>query len=301
MFHGALLLAAALFSILAASGRMAFAQDSGLFRLPPVDVTLPGTPLDINAIADINATAEEIPPALEEGLTPDTEFRWFDAHYWFPEATWEGSFELGLNGSEGNSPTMNFRTGGSLKRINDLNEFSVDINYAKSTAKAVETQNRAIMNMNYDRRFAESRWTMFARYGLVYDEFKAFNLRWNVNMGLGRMLIESDATTLKARFGAGVSREIGGPVDRYEPEAVYGIDFSHQLTKRQKLVAKIDYFPQWDNFNDSRLMTDVGLEILLDEEAHLNLKIGLIDRYDSTPHGRRPNDFDYSFVLLWKP
>ena len=39
---------------------------------------------------------------------------------------------------------------------------------------------------------------------------------------------------------------------------------------------------------------------MLDEDSNLNLKIGVIDRYDSTPNGRKPNDFDYSVLLLWK-
>jgi hypothetical protein len=29
------------------------------------------------------------------------------------------------------------------------------------------------------------------------------------------------------------------------------------------------------------------------------LKLSVIDRYDSTPQGARPNDLDYSTLLLW--
>jgi hypothetical protein len=40
-------------------------------------------------------------------------------------------------------------------------------------------------------------------------------------------------------------------------------------------------------------------EVVLDEVAHLSLKFSVIDRYDSTPNGKKPNDLDYSTVLLW--
>ncbi len=39
---------------------------------------------------------------------------------------------------------------------------------------------------------------------------------------------------------------------------------------------------------------------LLDEEANLSLKLSAQDRYDSTPNGLRPNDINYSILLLWK-
>jgi hypothetical protein len=31
----------------------------------------------------------------------------------------------------------------------------------------------------------------------------------------------------------------------------------------------------------------------------LSLKLSVIDRYDSTPQGARPNDLDYSTLLIW--
>ena len=42
------------------------------------------------------------------------------------------------------------------------------------------------------------------------------------------------------------------------------------------------------------------LEItVLDEANNLSLKLGVIDRYDSTPSGAKYNDIDYSLLLLW--
>ena len=42
-----------------------------------------------------------------------------------------------------------------------------------------------------------------------------------------------------------------------------------------------------------------GWEIALCKAWGLSLKLSVIDRYDSTPQGARPNDLDYSTLLIW--
>ena len=39
--------------------------------------------------------------------------------------------------------------------------------------------------------------------------------------------------------------------------------------------------------------------MLLDEEKHLSMKVGILDRYDSDSDGSKPNDLDDSVTLLW--
>ena len=34
-------------------------------------------------------------------------------------------------------------------------------------------------------------------------------------------------------------------------------------------------------------------------KVDLSIKLNVIDRYDSTPNGARPNDVDYALVLIW--
>ncbi len=48
-----------------------------------------------------------------------------------------------------------------------------------------------------------------------------------------------------------------------------------------------------------RLNSQVNWEVVIDEENHLSLKIGVVDRYDSTPEGKEPNDLDYKTVVVW--
>jgi putative salt-induced outer membrane protein YdiY len=211
----------------------------------------------------------------------------------------EASLQMGINGSEGNAQAFSMRAGGDFTYEFDANVWKADFTYAKTSTRSILTQHNALFNAKYEHLF-ESPWTLFARFGTEWDEFKAFDLRVFLNAGLGYRLLDTDTTKLKGRFGAGWSREINGPHDRYVPEGVLGVDFEQRLSDRHKFTLTSDYFPSWEDFSDYRLVNNVGWELLLDEVSRLSLKVSVIDRYDSTPEGRKPNDLDYAILLMWK-
>jgi putative salt-induced outer membrane protein YdiY len=225
---------------------------------------------------------------------------WRDFTCWIRPVQWNGSLELGINGSEGNSQTLSFQGGAELERKSERRVIGVDLSYAKTSTDSVETQHYGQLAVENERLFGDSPWTLFTNTDLFYDEFKAFDVRLVLNASVGYRFFQTDVGTLKGRFGSGVSHEVGGPDDSWTPEAVLGLDFEHQLTKRQKFKIKADYFPDWSSFEDYRVVVDAGWELLLDEEANLSLKLAAIDRYDSTPNGLKPNDLNYSLLLLWK-
>jgi putative salt-induced outer membrane protein YdiY len=234
-----------------------------------------------------------------EGLTAPPDPSWTPTP-WLEPTQWDRSIEFGLNSSAGNAEAFSLRAGGEMRRKTAWNEIGFDVSYAKATANQAETQHNALFNGGYEHFLSGSRWTVFEKFGLEYDEFRAFDLRLSLNAGVGYMFVKRDSLSWKGRFGAGVSRELGGPLDRWILEAVFGTDYEHQLDDRQKLTATVDYFPAWENFRDYRVVGDVGWEVLLNEDHDLSLKVSVNDRYDSTPHGRRPNDLNYSMLLLWK-
>lgn len=267
---------------------------------PPADAPPPGTP-GVKLASAQEPIPTPAPAAKEETLKllpPMPE--WYEPGYWMPPDIWSGSFEIGINGSEGNADSFSMRVGGNLKKKTDWDQFEWKVTHAKTESRGIMTQNNAIMNAREEIFLGDTRWSVFQTTFLEYDEFKAFDLRLVLNAGVGYLYYKSDSTKLKGRFGAGTSREFDGPSDEWVPEGVFGIDFDHQFSKKQKITATVEYFPDWDDFSDYRLVTNVGWELLLDEVSNLNLKIGVIDRYDSTPHGLKPNDFDYSILLMWK-
>ena len=217
-----------------------------------------------------------------------------------PPKIWDFSLEFGLSGTEGNSETFNYRLGTHLKRKLSGSVFTLDLNYKRDTANGAETANRAFLEGRQEWEIVDSPWSVYLHGTFEYDEFRAFDSRISLDTGLGYTFFESDAASLKGRFGAGASREIGGPDDSYVPEAVFGLAYEREISDRQRFNAGIDYFPSWEDYNDFRANSRVGWEFILDEASNLSLKIGAISRYDSTPNGARRNDVDYSTTLIWK-
>jgi len=224
---------------------------------------------------------------------------WYNPFVYFHESLWEASIELGINGAKGNSDAFNLRTGFDLERHTDRYDWDIDLVYSKNESNQVETQHFSILDSNWDWKLPSPRWSFFNKLQLVYDEFKNFDTRLVLNAGLGYLFVDTEITQLKGRFGAGASREFGGIDDDWVPEALFGLDFSRQLTKRQKCEMTVDYFPSWEDFGDYRLVTDASWQMMLDEASNMSVKLGVIDLYDSTPNGAKPNDINYSLLLLW--
>ncbi len=280
--------AMSMLALLALPALVAAQEPLAPYRLPPLEQPYQDLPAE--------GLYSSIPEEGEFEVEPTES--WF--HFAPPSLVdWDGGVELGINGTEGNAQSFSMRTGGNLERETDYSIWKAELIYAKTEANSVKTQHEALLRLRYERLF-ESPWTWFVRFGAAYDEFRAFDMRLALNTGLGYRFIDTDFTKFKTRFGAGVSREFGGPNDEYVPEADLGLDFERQLTDRQKFTTTVDYFPDWRDFTSYRMVSDLAWVLLLDEASDLNLKVSVIDQYDSTPEGQRPNDLTYAILLLWK-
>ncbi len=258
----------------------------------PAELPAPAEPIETAPAADETAPAPAVEGAATEGVV-------VDATPAPPPKIWDGSFELGNSGSSGNSKTFNFTFGFNAKRKTDFDLLTINANYLKNTSGGVQTANRLFSEARNEWLWKDSRWTPYLHGTLLYDEFQAFDVRVQSDAGCGYQFVNNDITRLVGRTGFGASREIGGPDDSWAPEAVFGLDLQRQLTKRQKVTLKSDYFPDVRNLNHYRINTQASWLLVIDEAANLSLKLSILDRYDSTPHGKRPNDFNYNALLLW--
>ncbi|QDV61274.1 DUF481 domain-containing protein [Crateriforma conspicua] len=259
----------------------------------PEEPVIHGQTVDFDAVIGSQAVAES-PPLQQEVI------RWYQYPWRWMTQGWENHAEFGLDGSEGNADTLAIQTGLEMKRSTDAYTLAIDFDYRQASSRSVLTEDNARLNIDYDRLLGDSNWSAFGKLGFEYDDFKAFDLRLNLNGGLGYYWIRNDRTSFVTRFGAGASREFGAPIDDWTPEAVFGLDAEHQLNSRNKLKGKVDYFPSWEDFSDYRLVTDLAWEILLNEAENFSLKLAVTDRYDSTPQGALANDVYYSMLLLYK-
>jgi putative salt-induced outer membrane protein YdiY len=304
--------------VLLLAGSPVFGSDNADLRLlPPLseeisreELAAAQTP-EASTAEDI-PEPEEVPPPADAGsqaegadelaLAHDS-ISWQDwltpAHWQLPPG-WNSSFEVGLDGSEGNATTLSFRTGTNIKRKVDWSDLKIALNYVKATAEYRETKHNAQLEIHHDWVLGESRWSPFVKSILVYDEFRPFRLELTLNAGIGYRFVDSESTTLKGRFGSGASRRFRGSDNTWEPEAMFGLDLDHKLSSRQKVRATVEYYPEWSDFEMYRVRADAGWEVLLDEATNMSLKLGVINRYDTRDSGPRPNALDYTLLLLWK-
>lgn len=264
----------------------------------------------------LNGQDLQLLPSLDEVLEPETvdleaveqaapepagpQYSWYQPAYYFSPKIWSGSIEVGVNGSQGNTETFNISAGYDLERETDRLLVSSDLKYFNASTNSQQTQNFAIGNAGIEWKW-DSPWSAFARSQLQFNEFQPWDLRLVLNGGLAYRVVDTDTRKLKLRAGAGASREFGGGDETWIPEALFGMDSELHLNGRQKLVSKLDYFPQWDNFDDYRMVSDVSWQVVLDETANLSLKVGVVTNIDSTPApGFTSQDVNYVALLLWK-
>ncbi len=282
--------------------------DSELFTGPaPSDASMAGSAVgaDEEAKASPAIVPELIPPPdallsvtpVDEMLEPSPQ--WYELRRWFGPDPWSIRYELGINGSKGENGTFSMRTGGDIKRETENWKIDSSISYNQNRSNRVETQNNAKFDSRVDRLLGDSPWTLYFLTNLLYDKFQAFDMRLALNTGVGFHFVDSESLKLLGRFGAGASREFGGPEDRTSQELLYGLDYEHQLSKMQRFTAKVDYFPEWNDFNQYRIVSDVAWEIDLDRPKNVSLKLSVQDRYDSTAGEVAPNLFNYAVLMIW--
>ena len=267
----------------------------------PAPVPSPsGKPADARVFSDPHVLVTEpwIPPVIEHYVAESLVLP-PPGSTTGPPKLWSGSLSMGLNGNEGNSQTFNFRLGFNAKRKTPDHVISMNGDYNRMTSANRETANRALFDSRYERLFGESPWTWFAHDATDYDESQPYLVRFSSDTGMGYRAIKNATTSLMGRLGAGFSHEMAGTDKSYKPEMLFGSDFEHRFTPRQKVTCSFEYTPDIVLWNDYRLRTKASWEVLLDAQLNLSLQVNVLDRYDSSPGSAKPNDLDYSLVLLW--
>ena len=229
------------------------------------------------------------------------ESSWYAPTYWFSGTPWDTGIELGLNGSSGNNESFSIRTGGYVKRESRFSKLDYSLYYNRTTTGEETTQNNATTDVRNDWLLDDSSpWSLYTKANLFYDQFQAFDLQTNGSSGIGYQIFKDPLINLTTRVGGGASREFGGPDNEWVPEALFGFEYDQCVTDTQKFSATLEYYPEFENFGQYRLVADGGWEIELVKPSNMSLKISANDRFDSTPNGADPHLVNYSVLLLLK-
>lgn len=213
---------------------------------------------------------------------------------------WAGSVELGVNGSEGNTESLSFL--GRVSGERDVTDYTTmfDIAYFLKRENGENTDNNFKSLLRNDWKFEGSDWRFWAQGRYEFDEFKEWDSRVSAFAGPGYVFVEDDDTFLMGRIGLGATKEFGSERNEWQLEGLLGVDFSRQLTERQKISAMAEYTPSLERFERYRILARADYEILVDPEVSMTLKIGVENEYNSDPSGDdKRNDFRYYLLLGW--
>jgi len=244
-----------------------------------------GTPLAAQEAPLLLPPVLEAPPPLDLKTIP---------------SPWSGGAELGLNGAQGNSDNFKMRAAGNVKREDGRMIWKSDWLYTFATQNSIRSENRALLTARQEWILPKASWSLFVSEQGETDEFKAYDLRLQTHTGFAYNFVKNKNSLFKGRLGVGGSQEFGGPNKKFMWEGLAGIDVEHRFNERYKIVGTGDYFPDFGSLADFRLQAKLSLEVLIDPVWNLTLKVGVLDRYDSTPEGKLPNDAEYFAALLWK-
>lgn len=213
---------------------------------------------------------------------------------------WKRSAEVGVNGSEGNTRNMHLHIATQLKYENDYKRWNIDAAY-NSTEDSGETS-RSDFFTSFTRDFLTPNTSRFyfTEGRFDWDEFEEWDYRLSLGSGLGEQLVKTDRWTLLGRAGVGVSKEFGGEDAEWVPEGVLSIDSHWKIADRQALVFKSTLYPSFRELGEFRNITELSWTIGLDQLKGLDLKLGLLNEFDSNAAGdSRKNDFKYNLSLVF--
>lgn len=206
---------------------------------------------------------------------------------------WTITFDLGVDGSEGNTEEFDIVVGAKAVREVEKMLTRFEVGYMRGSANGTVDEHEAFVEAFNEWYLANRRWSVFATARHDYDEFEAWMNRSFAAAGFGYLLIDRDKLNLRARGGLG-GRYDGGVVGDFRPEAIIGAELEYLINSRQSLTASSYFLPVLDEAGEFRNISKVEWKIVLDEQAKLHLKIGAENEYDTLPGpGAKNNDLTY--------
>ena len=211
---------------------------------------------------------------------------------------WEGSVGFGLNGTGGNSQDVDINLSVETQRETPGGVTDLLFNYFYSENDLVASTDRIFSKARHEHKLDNPNLNWYYSGTWEWDRFSGYDFRIALHTGVGWLLCKDDIRSIKTRFGAGSSREIGGVRDDWPMELQWGLDWERKLGSKIRLFAANDYYPQFQNFSRFRFNTRAGLETVLDASYGLSLQTFVLNRYNSIPDpGFQANDIDYGVTL----
>jgi putative salt-induced outer membrane protein YdiY len=213
---------------------------------------------------------------------------------------WDGYFDAGLAGTQGNADTTTINLGLNAVRATTRDKTSVFVTQlysANSTTGVSQTTANAVRGgIRYDLNFTKKLFG-FAFTTLEFDEFQSLDLRFVAGGGPGYHVINNQRTLLDIFVGGSYNKEFFSTgLRRSSGELLVGDEFSHKVTESFSINQRFTFYPNMSDTGSYRLNWDCSAVTRL--SRWLSWQVTLSDRFLSNPvPGRKKNDVLYTTGL----
>jgi putative salt-induced outer membrane protein len=200
-----------------------------------------------------------------------------------PEPTWTGEAGLSFVATGGNSDSETLGLNFTVERKPTPWGVVFGASFIRAEQEGELTAERYTGFVRGNRRLGE-RWELFARATGEQDQFAGFDLRGVIDAGATYKALLGPTHTLSFDGGLAWTTEDyieGQGADNDYFGAVLGLDYAWAFSANASLGQIVDYFPNFDNTNDWRLVSETSLQASL--TSLLALKLAYLIRYDNEP------------------
>ncbi len=209
---------------------------------------------------------------------------------------WSGNVRSGLNGSNGNSDTLNFNVGLNLRRRSPRDRATLNGEYIFQQSDGDTEENKWFTELKYDYFISNDIYS-FSLFRIGQDEASDLDIRTILSTGFGYQWIERK--DLKFATEAGLSWlyedfSTGMSDDKITLRLAY--HYENNLWDKVRFFNNLEFYPKITGPSDFFLTTTVGLRTNVSKTIFTEAKV--IYQHDSTPaEGNSKNNVNYLFSL----
>lgn len=214
---------------------------------------------------------------------------------------WKRELDVGVNGSSGNSDSMNLHAGFKGRYEDTDKIWKFDTAYDSSSTDGDKSRNEFFADLQRDWLIEGSPWFGFAQGRYDWNEFKDWDYRLSGSGGAGYQFIKDETWNVSGRLGLGGNRTYGGLEDEFTTEALLALDAGWNISKRESVNFSTTFYPSLEKSGEYRNITTLDWKMTMGgEDSPLAMKIGLKNEFDSqAAPGIEESDFTYFLSLVW--
>ena len=217
-----------------------------------------------------------------------------------PKPSWDGSLEMGVSGSEGNTEMQRGRLVFDAKRKTEHETLDLRLRFQAAQTRGDTSENRFFARAKNEWATSSTDWRVFLEGSAERDQFQDFNWRLTGNSGFAFDAIKGDRTTMTLRAGLGGSTEFGSSRDGVFPEGTLAYELRHRINKNMSLTTNGEVILDFNDTGEYRTRVNAALDTNLDETGAWKLRIGVEDRYETNTTRAKRNDLDYFVSLVYR-